>query len=67
MTKTIGLIVLAAAMLGAYGCASTMESANKGAETVGETGGRVLRLPSSVSEGAAGGIAGEPEKNPYGR
>lgn len=54
-------------LLLAYGCASTMEEANKGAKEVGKTGGKVLQIPGSVSEGAAEGIAGEPESNPYKR
>lgn len=45
------------------GCASV----NKGAEEVGKTGGKIMRVPGSVSEGAAEGIAGEPESNPYNR
>jgi predicted enzyme related to lactoylglutathione lyase len=51
----------------ATGCASTLESVNKGAEKVGETGGKIMRVPHSVGEGAASGIAGDPESNPYGR
>ena len=49
------------------GCASSLEEVNKGAEKAGETGGKVMRVPTSVSEGAAKGMAGEPESNPYGR
>jgi hypothetical protein len=58
---------LAIILLFASGCASTMEDVNKGAEKAGEAGGRVLRVPHSISEGAASGIAGEPESNPYNR
>jgi hypothetical protein len=49
------------------GCASTMENANRGAEKVGEAGGKVMRIPHSASEGTASGIAGEPDSNPYNR
>ena len=61
--------ILSTAMifLFATGCASTLESVNKGAENVGETGGKIMRVPHSVGEGAASGIAGDPESNPYGR
>ncbi len=48
------------------GC-SGLEKANKDAENVGYAGGQVMRLPHSAAEGAAAGIAGEPESNPYGR
>ena len=54
-------------LLFAFGCASTLEKVDKGAEEVGKTGGKIIRLPSSVSEGAAEGIAGESESDPYGR
>lgn len=63
--KITVISVVAAFVLG--GCASTLENVNRGAEETGKAGGRILRIPSSVSEGAAGGIAGEPESNPYGR
>jgi hypothetical protein len=49
------------------GCASQMESANKGANQAGQTAGGVMRLPNSVEEGAAQGVAGQPNPNPYGR
>ena len=49
------------------GCASTMDKVNKGAEETGKAGGRVMKVPHSVSEGAAEGIKGEPESNPYNR
>ena len=65
MIKQILSIVII--LLFAAGCASTLESVNKGAGKVGETGGKVMRVPHSVGEGTAKGIAGEPESNPYGR
>jgi uncharacterized protein YcnI len=61
------ILSIAMVFLFAAGCASTLESVNKGAEKVGETGGKVMRVPHSVGEGAAKGIAGESESNPYGR
>jgi len=51
----------------ACGCASQMETANQGANQVGQTAGGVSRLPNSFSEGAAKGVAGQPSPNPYGR
>ncbi len=53
---TLGLITM-------YGC----ETVNKGAEKGGEGVGKVLRVPNSASEGAAEGIRGKPESNPYNR
>lgn len=49
-----------------WGC-SSLEQANRDAENVGRTGGQVMRIPHSAAEGAAEGIAGEPESNPYNR
>ena len=49
------------------GCASEIESANQGANQVGQAAGGVSRLPNSFSEGAAKGVAGQPSPNPYGR
>jgi len=46
-----------------YGC----ETVNKGAEKGGEGVGKVLRVPNSASEGAAEGLRGKPESNPYNR
>jgi hypothetical protein len=54
-------------LLFACGCASTSESANKGANQVGQGVGGVSRLPNSFSEGAAQGVAGQPSPNPYNR
>ena len=64
--KLSGLILILY-LLFAFGCASTLEEVNKGAKEVGETGGKIMRVPSSVSEGAAEGIAGESESDPYDR
>lgn len=49
------------------GCAAQMNNANQDANAVGQTVGGVLRLPNSVTEGAAQGVAGPPTANPYGR
>lgn len=54
-------------LLFAFGCSSTLEQVNKGAKEVGKTGGKIIRVPSSISEGAAEGIAGESESDPYDR
>jgi len=67
MTKKMTGLILIFLLCLAYGCSSTLESVNKGAEVIGETGGKVMRIPNSVGEGAAEGIAGESESNPYGR
>lgn len=53
-------------MLVLTGC-SALESANRGAKTAGKGAGQIMRLPNSAAEGAAEGIAGEPESNPYNR
>ena len=54
-------------LLFAFGCSSTLEQVNEGAKEVGKTTGQIIRMPSSVSEGAAEGIAGESESDPYDR
>lgn len=45
------------------GCASVHEGARK----TGEAGGKAVSVPNSLSEGAAEGIKGQPESNPYNR
>lgn len=67
MYRNILLIFIALAISIVIGCASTMKEVNKGANEVGKAGGTVLQVPHSVSEGAAEGIAGESDKNPYER
>ena len=57
----------ATGLLIACGCASTTNTANNGANQVGQTVGGVSRVPNSFSEGAAQGVAGQPNANPYGR
>lgn len=56
-----------AALLFIIGCSSTLENVNEGAEEVGKTGGQVMRVPHSASEGVSEGIAGETKSNPYNR
>jgi hypothetical protein len=67
MTRIFFSTLAALGLLFACGCASTSESANKGANQVGQGVGGVSRLPNSFSEGAAQGVAGQPSPNPYGR
>lgn len=67
MFNKLSSLVLILYLLFAFGCASTLEEVNKGAKEVGKTGGKIMRVPSSVSEGAAEGIAGESESDPYDR
>jgi len=67
MLTKISALIAGSFLIFALSCSSTLEGVNKGAEEVGETGGKVLRVPGSASEGVAGGLAGEPESNPYGR
>jgi hypothetical protein len=66
LNKLSGLF-LVLSLLFTFGCPSTSEQVNKGAKEVGKTGGKIIRVPSSVSEGAAEGIAGESESDPYER
>ena len=51
----------------ACGCASQSEKVNQGAQQVGQPVGGAARLPGSVMEGAAQGVAGQPSPNPYNR
>jgi hypothetical protein len=43
------------------------ESVHQGAREVGQPVGSATRLPGSVMEGAAEGVAGKPTPNPYNR
>lgn len=66
--RTVLTGLLAAGVAGwLLGCVSTMENANRGAQDVGRPVGGVTRLPGSVMEGAAEGVAGQPNQNPYNR
>ena len=66
--KNLLLVLSTAAGLALLtGCASTMENVNQGAQDVGRPVGGVARVPGSVMEGAAQGVAGQPTANPYGR
>lgn len=46
---------------------SGCESVNEGAKEVGKPVGGAIRVPGSVMEGAAEGVAGQPTPNPYNR
>ena len=70
MLKKISIFAFSGFLMVGIGCASvnkSLESANKGAKEVGETTGKASRVPTSVTEGAAEGYAGEEESNPYDR
>jgi hypothetical protein len=70
MLKKILSCILSGLFMASFGCASMnqgLESANKGAKEVGKTTGKATRIPTSVTEGAADGYAGEEESNPYDR
>jgi hypothetical protein len=67
MIKILISAMAAVALLVAGGCASTTNTANQGANQAGQTVGGVSRVPNSFSEGAAQGVAGQPNANPYGR
>ena len=62
MNKLIS-VVAAVGLLVACGC----ESVNQGANQAGQGVGGAMRVPNSVSEGAAQGVAGQPSPNPYNR
>ena len=52
------------------GCAinPALDTANVGAEKVGEPVGKIIKLPQSVMEGATKGYVDRPkQENPYGR
>jgi hypothetical protein len=65
MTRFLSFIIIVLFFL--PGCASSLEEVNKGAEEAGKPAGKVMRVPSSAGKGAAEGVAGEPESNPYKR
>ena len=67
MIRILLSTIAAAGLLFVCGCASQMESASQGANQAGQVVGGVSRLPNSVSEGAAKGVAGQPSPNPYNR
>jgi hypothetical protein len=67
MIRTLISTIATVGLLFACGCASTTDTANQGANQVGQTAGSVSRVPNSFSEGAAQGVAGQPNANPYGR
>ena len=67
MSQKIYCLIAAAGLLLACGCASQIDSANRGANQVGQTAGGISRVPNSAIEGAAQGVAGQPSPNPYNR
>ena len=67
MTTLIRFLLLLTVAAALTGCASTMEDVNEGAKSVGRPVGGVMRVPNSVSEGVAEGVAGQPKSNPYKR
>jgi hypothetical protein len=48
-------------------CLAGCESVHQGVRDASEPVGSVSRLPNSVMEGAAQGVAGQPTPNPYKR
>ncbi len=62
-----GLLFVFALSLGCASVNSELDRANIGAKEAGKPVGRILQLPMSGTEGVAEGIAGERDKNPYGR
>lgn len=67
MIRILFSTIAALGLLFACGCASTSENVNQGARQVGQPIGGAARVPGSVMEGAAQGVAGQPSPNPYGR
>jgi len=65
--KIISTLILTGSLAWLAGCASTMENVNQGARDAGRPVGGVTRVPGSVMEGAAQGVAGQPTPNPYNR
>ena len=63
MFKKVIILIFVLSLTSLTGC----ETVNRGAEKVGETTGKAMRVPISASEGAAKGIAGEEKSNPYKR
>jgi hypothetical protein len=60
-------IALLLALTLGYGCASQIDSANKGTEKGGKAVGGVMGIPNSAAEGVADGIKGSDGPNPYNR
>jgi hypothetical protein len=67
MFNKLSVSMLIFFLLFALGCSTTLEQVNEGAKEVGKTGGKIIQVPGSISEGAAEGIAGESESDPYDR
>jgi len=63
MIRTSIAILAACGLFLACGC----QSANQGANQAGQAAGGAMKVPDSFSEGAAQGVAGQPNANPYNR
>ncbi len=63
MIRVLIALVFIIGLATMYGC----ETVNKGAEKGGEAVGKVMRVPNSASSGAAEGLRGKPQSNPYKR
>jgi len=63
LTRISIAIVAVCGLLLACGC----QSANQGANQAGQATGGAMRVPNSFTEGAAQGVAGQPNANPYNR
>jgi hypothetical protein len=63
MIRTSIAVLAACGLFFASGC----QSANQGANQAGQATGGAMKVPNSFSEGAAQGVAGQPNANPYNR
>ena len=63
MIRQLISTLAAVGLLLACGC----ESVNHGANQAGQATGGAMRVPNSFTEGAAQGVAGQPNANPYNR
>lgn len=60
---TLRIVILVTSVALLAGC----ESVHQGVKDASQPVGSVSRLPNSVMEGAAEGVAGKPTPNPYNR
>lgn len=61
-------LVIVLFLIGCAGVNKGLDTANVGAEKVGEPTGKVLKVPQSAMEGATKGLVDRPQQeNPYGR
>lgn len=63
MIRELISTMAAIGLLFACGC----QTANQGANQAGQATGGAMRVPNSFEEGAAQGVAGQPNANPYNR